>query len=67
MFNKIGCERSSVDEMLGAQEGVTDQNLLQYLGIIEDRTNQLLLAKSYVLKEKVFCFEYLFENNFFWF
>jgi len=52
LFNKINCERSAIDDMLGAQAGVTDQNMLQYLGIIEERTNQLLLIQTYVNSQK---------------
>lgn len=47
MFNKINCDRGAIDEMLGAQAGVSDQNMLQYLGIIEERTNELLAVKDY--------------------
>lgn len=48
MFNKINCDRSAIDDMLGAQSGVTDSNMIQYLGIIEQRTNELLAVQSYV-------------------
>jgi len=34
--------------MLGAASGVTDSNMIQYLGIIEQRTNELLAVQSYV-------------------
>jgi len=39
--------------MLNAQEGVTDQNMLQYLGIIEARANQLLLTRAFIIKHQV--------------
>ena len=39
--------------MLGSKEGVTDQNLLQYLGIIEARANQLLLTRAFIIKHQV--------------
>mmetsp|Transcript_7500 Transcript_7500/g.17164 ORF Transcript_7500/g.17164 Transcript_7500/m.17164 type:complete len:387 (+) Transcript_7500:3-1163(+) len=41
IFNKIGCNQSSVSEMLG-NAGVTESNMMQYLGIIEQRTNEIL-------------------------
>ena len=45
LFNKIGCntesERKKVMDMLGNQ-GVTEQNMMQYLGIIEQRANEVL-------------------------
>merc|ERR1719181_1632930 len=34
-------ERASVEEMLGNQ-GVTESNMMQYLGIIEQRTSEIL-------------------------
>lgn len=41
IFNKIGCSQSAVSEMLG-NAGVTESNMMQYLGIIEQRTNEIL-------------------------
>lgn len=48
LFNKINCDRSAIDDMLGAASGVSDGNMLQYLGIIEQRTNELLAIQAYV-------------------
>lgn len=61
LFTKIGCERSAIDDMLGVQDNVTDQNLLQYLGIVESRSNQLLLAHAYNLNHKVSRLQRTFE------
>ncbi|GAB4816542.1 hypothetical protein N2152v2_003588 [Parachlorella kessleri] len=47
MFNRIGCNTPAVMELLG-EEGVTEKNLMQYLGIIEQRTNEIL-QKYFVL------------------
>lgn len=41
IFNKIGCNQSALSEMLG-NAGVTDGNMMQYLGVIEQRTNEIL-------------------------
>jgi len=41
IFNKIGCNTPANMEMLG-NEGVTESNMMQYLGIIEQRTNEIL-------------------------
>mmetsp|Transcript_35971 Transcript_35971/g.113038 ORF Transcript_35971/g.113038 Transcript_35971/m.113038 type:complete len:515 (-) Transcript_35971:102-1646(-) len=41
IFSRIGCASTSVEEMLGNQ-GVTESNMMQYLGIIEQRTNEIL-------------------------
>ena len=43
IFTRIGAQSSSVDEMLGNQ-GVTESNMMQYLGIIEQRTSEILQA-----------------------
>lgn len=48
LFNKINCDRTAIDDMLGAASGVTDNNMLQYLGIIEQRTNELLAVQTYL-------------------
>ncbi|XP_076452028.1 outer dynein arm-docking complex subunit 1-like [Babylonia areolata] len=48
LFNKINCDRSAIDDMLGAATGVTEGNMLQYLGIIEQRTNELLAVQTYI-------------------
>ena len=41
IFKKIGCDTPANLEMLG-NEGVTESNMMQYLGIIEQRTNEIL-------------------------
>lgn len=41
IFTKIGCATPATREMLG-DEGVTEGNMMQYLGIIEQRTNEIL-------------------------
>ncbi|XP_051895096.1 coiled-coil domain-containing protein 114 [Pristis pectinata] len=48
LFNKINCDRSILDEMLGSSSGIRDNNVMQYLGLIEQRTNELLSIKSYL-------------------
>ncbi|XP_064642414.1 coiled-coil domain-containing protein 63-like [Lineus longissimus] len=48
LFKKINCDRAAIDDMLGAQQGVTDNNMIQYLGIIEQRTNELLGIQTYM-------------------
>jgi hypothetical protein len=41
IFDKIGCDDEVTKEMLG-NAGVTESNMMQYLGIIEQRGNELL-------------------------
>lgn len=42
-----------MDDLLGSNEEVTEKNVLQYLGIIEERTNQILYIQAYVRSRKV--------------
>lgn len=46
LFKKIGCDRRQIDQLLQSHEGVTEDNMLRYLGIIEERTNELLTAQA---------------------
>jgi hypothetical protein len=46
LFKKIGCDRRQIDHLLQSHEGVTEDNMLRYLGIIEERTNELLIAQA---------------------
>ena len=41
VFNKIGCN-TEVNRALLGEEGVTDHNVMQFLGVIEQRTNEIL-------------------------
>jgi len=41
IFKLIGCDDSAMNELLG-NAGVTESNMMQYLGIIEQRVNSLL-------------------------
>ncbi|UJR31064.1 hypothetical protein I4U23_018574 [Adineta vaga] len=46
IFKKIGCDRTQIDHLLQSHEGVTEDSMLRYLGIIEERTNELLTAQA---------------------
>ena len=41
MWERLGCRALGLEELLG-DEGITDANLMQHLGIIEQRASQLL-------------------------
>lgn len=41
IFTKLGCDTPENVDIVG-QEGVTDRNLMQHLGLIEQRTNELI-------------------------
>ncbi|XP_075045919.1 outer dynein arm-docking complex subunit 1 isoform X2 [Mixophyes fleayi] len=48
LFKKINCDRSVLDEMLGSSSSIREANIMQYLGIIEQKTNELLAAQSFL-------------------
>jgi len=45
IFAKIGCDKSALSETLGST-GVTETNMMQYLGVIEQRCNELMHSFS---------------------
>jgi hypothetical protein len=45
IFAKIGCDKNALSETLGST-GVTETNMMQYLGVIEQRCNELMHAFS---------------------
>ena len=46
VFNSMKCDRTSITELLGGGVTVDDNNILQYLGIIEQKCNELLQTKA---------------------
>lgn len=52
LFSKIGCNAAGVEELLGGQQGITNNNIMLHLGIIEQRANDLLRIQQY-LQNKV--------------
>merc|ERR1711988_488833 len=51
IFNNIGCNMSGVSEVLGTG-GVTEGNIMTYLGLIEQRANEMLAINNQVLKAR---------------
>ncbi|XP_074153528.1 coiled-coil domain-containing protein 63 [Sminthopsis crassicaudata] len=46
LFKKINCDSTKILEHLGESGSITDINLIQYFGVIEQKTNALLLLES---------------------
>jgi hypothetical protein len=44
-IDKIGCDRGPIADMLGEKD-VNERNIMQFLGIIEQRANELLLMQA---------------------
>lgn len=45
IFDKIGCNTEVVPELFGST-GVSESNMMHYLGVIEQRTNEVLQMYS---------------------
>ncbi|KAL3856441.1 hypothetical protein ACJMK2_011199 [Sinanodonta woodiana] len=52
LFREINCDAVTIRDMLGAEEGVTKKNILQYMGLIEQRTLELMQMRQYLLMKK---------------
>ncbi|KAK3711744.1 hypothetical protein QZH41_007586 [Actinostola sp. cb2023] len=46
LFSAIKCDRRAISELLGGGTTIDDYNTLQYLGIIEQKCNELLQIKA---------------------
>ena len=48
LFDKVNCDPSPIAEMLGGHTGINNANMMQYLGIIEQRTNEMLQVQAFM-------------------
>ncbi|XP_058850672.1 coiled-coil domain-containing protein 63-like [Acipenser ruthenus] len=44
LFTKMNCDPSSIVDKLGGSQGITDFNIVQYIGILEHKTSDLMMA-----------------------
>ncbi|XP_072207413.1 coiled-coil domain-containing protein 63 [Excalfactoria chinensis] len=49
LFKENDCDATKIREQLGDKGQITDMNLMQYLGLVEKKTNELLLMESILL------------------
>lgn len=47
LFGAIDCDPSSIKDMLGSEKGVTNKNIMKYMGIIEGKTMDYLQKHEY--------------------
>ncbi|KAL4223927.1 hypothetical protein ACF0H5_017389 [Mactra antiquata] len=52
LFKDANCDSSTINDMLGSEEGVTNKNILQYMGLIEQRTMELVRLQQYINMKK---------------
>ncbi|MCJ8744661.1 hypothetical protein PDJAM_G00121100 [Pangasius djambal] len=48
VFNKIDCDRAAVDDLLGSSAGIRDSNIMTYLRLVEQKTNELLTVHAFI-------------------
>ncbi|XP_064153994.1 outer dynein arm-docking complex subunit 1-like isoform X3 [Anguilla rostrata] len=51
VFQEIGCDRSVIEDMLGSSSGIRDSDLITYLSLVEQKTNELLTIQSYLMSK----------------
>ncbi|KAK2861945.1 hypothetical protein Q5P01_001478 [Channa striata] len=48
IFSKMECDRSVIDDMLGSSTGISENNIMSYLGLVEQKTNELLTIQAFL-------------------
>uniref|UniRef100_A0A1A8UR34 Coiled-coil domain containing 114 n=1 Tax=Nothobranchius furzeri TaxID=105023 RepID=A0A1A8UR34_NOTFU len=51
LLSKMECDRSVIEDKLGSSVGITENNVMFYLGLVEQKTNELLTVHTF-LKSK---------------
>ncbi|XP_071751403.2 coiled-coil domain-containing protein 114 [Centroberyx gerrardi] len=48
IFSKMECDRSVIEDMLGSSAGISENNMMSYLGLVEQKTNELLTMQAFL-------------------
>ncbi|KAK5872650.1 hypothetical protein PBY51_013332 [Eleginops maclovinus] len=48
IFSEMECDRSVIEDMLGSSTGISENNIMSYLGLVEQKTNELLTIQAYL-------------------
>ncbi|XP_067443059.1 coiled-coil domain-containing protein 114 isoform X1 [Thunnus thynnus] len=48
IFSKMECDRSVIEDMLGSSSGISENNIMSYLGLVEQKTNELLTIQAFL-------------------
>uniref|UniRef100_UPI003AACC332 outer dynein arm-docking complex subunit 1-like n=1 Tax=Centroberyx gerrardi TaxID=166262 RepID=UPI003AACC332 len=52
LFHNINCDSLVIYDQLGSSSGIQDHNITVYLGLVEDRINELLTLQSYLRSQE---------------
>ncbi|KAM8758105.1 coiled-coil domain-containing protein 114 isoform 2-T2 [Acanthopagrus schlegelii] len=53
IFSKIECDRSVIEDALGSSTGISENNIMSYLGLVEQKTNELLTIQAFLNSKDV--------------
>ncbi|XP_036008016.1 coiled-coil domain-containing protein 63 isoform X1 [Fundulus heteroclitus] len=48
IFSEIGCDRAAVEDKLGFSSGITENTIMSYLDLVEEKTNELLAVHAFL-------------------
>lgn len=48
IFSKVECDCSGIEDTLGSSAGITENNLMSYLALVEQKTNELLTVQAFL-------------------
>ncbi|KAG7280536.1 hypothetical protein CRUP_022066 [Coryphaenoides rupestris] len=48
IFSKMGGDRSAIDDLLGSTAGISENNIMAYLGLVEQKTNELVAMQAFL-------------------
>ncbi|CAJ1050518.1 coiled-coil domain-containing protein 114 [Xyrichtys novacula] len=48
IVSKIDCDRSVIEDKLGSSAGISENNIMSYLGLVEQKTNELLTIQAFL-------------------
>lgn len=54
IFSQMDWDRSVIEDILGSSTGISENNIMSYLGLVEQKTNELLTIQAF-LNSKVTC------------
>uniref|UniRef100_A0A673A1R6 Coiled-coil domain containing 114 n=1 Tax=Sphaeramia orbicularis TaxID=375764 RepID=A0A673A1R6_9TELE len=53
-ISKIDCDRSVIENMLDTSTGISDNNIMSYLGLVEQNANELLTIQAFLNSKVTF-------------
>ncbi|XP_048880083.1 coiled-coil domain-containing protein 114 [Brienomyrus brachyistius] len=53
LFHELNCDRSVIEDMLDSSAGITDNNIMNYLTMVEQKTNELLTIQAFLSSKDI--------------